>query len=63
MTVGGVKRVPQSGRTGWDAVRSSPRIGQRFPNAIEGKGNSSSKVVQQGGRTRAWMRNWSRDGN
>ena len=49
MTVGGVKRVPQSGRTGWDGVRSSPRIGQRFPNAIEGRGNSSSRVVQQGG--------------
>ena len=49
VTVGGVKRVPQSSRTGWDAIRSSPRIGQRFPNAIEGRGNLSSRVVQQGG--------------
>ena len=49
VTVGEVKRVPQSGRTGWDGVCSSPRIGQRFPNAIEGRGNSSSRVVQRGG--------------
>ena len=47
----------------WDGIRSIPQIWRRFSNAIEGRGNSSSRVVQQRGRRGAWMRNWFMDGN